>query len=439
MKSLKYKFLLFLVTVFVIVQSVAQNISGSITNSGCDVKIQSIDLSTSNILQGYSFDSIEFVLKNDSLENHCSGTYSTSVEIGTSGLFPCSFSQYCLEIIGPEIAVNLFPGESETFGLNNISVPIDFPEFNYNAGPLDFMTFPLRLYIGNGLDSGDSFEVMDAVNIFNNMPPESPVLKYPQNGAIIYIEEILEWFLSLDPNGEAVSYLTRISNSQDPSYDNVNCISSDVKCELSLLNLQHNSIYFWNVQAEDEAGLKSSFSETNYFRTSSPPAEVFYGGFDNFDQRFEFNFIHNGSFENFGQGWQFFYLGTHLLCSMEFCSDDLFAEPHTGDYWARIHINLPIYQSNVHLPKAPAKLQFWLKVPENSVLGDLQVFLGDDLIFEVTPIDYSLYSSYELISIDVSALGDGGQHRLSFTGSGIEGGTRFYIDDVKLLVNLNSN
>ena len=91
-----------------------------------------------------------------------------------------------------------------------------------------------------------------------------------------------------------------------------------------------------------------------------------------------------------------------------------------------------LYQE-VSLPSdGPLYLSFNLRIPESEVFGELRIFLGRHLIFEAKERDRADYQEYQPVTLNLSALVDGGTHRLMIESTIQEGDTSFLLDQFHL-------
>ncbi|MCX7555928.1 hypothetical protein OS187_03690 [Xanthomonadaceae bacterium JHOS43] len=128
-----------------------------------------------------------------------------------------------------------------------------------------------------------------------------------------------------------------------------------------------------------------------------------------------------------------------VLCDFDGCGLGGGTGPRTGDWWvwfggaaagdvghAAQQVTLPTGSS--------AELRFFLEIPnEQTTAGYIRVKLGGDTLFEANLSDYSTYSTYQEVVLDVSEYADGGTYELRFESQTVASGN-FFVDDVSLLV-----
>lgn len=113
----------------------------------------------------------------------------------------------------------------------------------------------------------------------------------------------------------------------------------------------------------------------------------------------------------------------------------------TGDWWVWFggwaETNASTASQTVTIPDTgEATLEFWLEL--NGTTADdglFEVFVDSTSVFSVTMADAPSYTSYTMVSVDLSAFADGGTYDLVFEGTEI--GTTlsgFFLDDVSLMV-----
>jgi len=138
--------------------------------------------------------------------------------------------------------------------------------------------------------------------------------------------------------------------------------------------------------------------------------------------------ILDGSFEQsaFSPVWNG--LSTNQVCDLESC-----AEPaHTGRYHVGMDGETRFYQK-ITLPKGVTTLHFWLKMlnPSDTGRDFMRLSIDNEEIFRATAADS--YSEYTQITLDVSRYADDAVHQIRFD-SEVSGTTRFFIDDVELII-----
>lgn len=128
------------------------------------------------------------------------------------------------------------------------------------------------------------------------------------------------------------------------------------------------------------------------------------------------------------------------LCTIAACGTGLGTGPRTGDWWTWFGgiaaAEVGSMQQSVTLPAGANTLTFYLEIPASSGNGTdfINVRMDGNILFtafENTPG----YSTYALVSVDISAYADGGSHLLRFesTISGAPSGTNFFVDDVSIV------
>jgi len=113
---------------------------------------------------------------------------------------------------------------------------------------------------------------------------------------------------------------------------------------------------------------------------------------------------------------------------------------HSGNWWVwfggYLEGDSAGIKQDVRFPAGgKATLNFFLAIPEAETAGDLKVKIDGNLLFEATEADIDSYTDYTLVSLDVSAYADGGDHQLIFESTIAGGGfTSFLVDDICVTV-----
>ncbi|OWY20573.1 T9SS C-terminal target domain-containing protein [Sphingobacteriales bacterium UPWRP_1] len=82
-----------------------------------------------------------------------------------------------------------------------------------------------------------------------------------------------------------------------------------------------------------------------------------------------------------------------------------------------------------------ATLTFYLTIPVNSTNGQdfMRVTVDDNEVFMVNESEVASYADYTLVTVDISAYADGGNHVLAFESSCFGGGTtNFFVDNISV-------
>jgi len=118
--------------------------------------------------------------------------------------------------------------------------------------------------------------------------------------------------------------------------------------------------------------------------------------------------------------------------------------PHTGTFWTWFGgsanaVETGSVTQEVTLPAGiAAELSFYLEIPVADEPGTMSVSLGGQNLFTVSEADSATYSSYQLVSLDVTSFADGGTYTLEFASTTqddvAEAVTNFFVDDVSLIV-----
>ncbi|MCF8379041.1 MAG: hypothetical protein K9H49_05650 [Bacteroidales bacterium] len=112
-----------------------------------------------------------------------------------------------------------------------------------------------------------------------SLPPTTPILAVPANGANMRDDDFLVWYLSSDPDtGDHVSHY-HLQVDDDPGFlspeIDMNNITTSGKSSSIILQINElpghenleNKIYYWRVSAIDGFGIESNFSDgSNYFQ-----------------------------------------------------------------------------------------------------------------------------------------------------------------------------
>ncbi len=135
--------------------------------------------------------------------------------------------------------------------------------------------------------------------------------------------------------------------------------------------------------------------------------------------------------------------GYEVICSVAYCGTDPAYGPRTGSWWAWMGAlyapdTSQVYQEVV-FPAcgASATLTFYLKIYAESGAGSnetMWVFVDDTPVWGVSALQKSPYSSYALVTVNVSAFADGAAHYLTFQ-TDITGAyyVSMNVDDVSLV------
>src|SRR5258706_1303603 len=156
------------------------------------------------------------------------------------------------------------------------------------------------------------------------------------------------------------------------------------------------------------------------------------------------NYLQDPSFEAGGSGWGQYStnFGTPL-CTTAICGDGAgTAGPHTGSVWgwfggttaneiADLYQNLNFPACNV----ATLQFYFWIgKANAGSNTGDFFIAAVDgNVVFTANATQKSSYSTYKLISINVSPYANGAVHQVEFYSNTSGQIVTFNLDDVSLV------
>jgi len=132
------------------------------------------------------------------------------------------------------------------------------------------------------------------------------------------------------------------------------------------------------------------------------------------------------------------------LCTPAICGTGGGTGPRTGDWWIWFGgIFAPetaSMEQTVTIPVGAESLGFYLEIPVSSGNGDdfMTLSIDGDVVFTATEAD-GPFSGYQLRSVDVQALADGGSHTIRFDSSitgldamGDAALSNFFVDDVAI-------
>ncbi|WP_152287784.1 hypothetical protein [Flavicella marina] len=103
--------------------------------------------------------------------------------------------------------------------------------------------------------------------IEQNTAPEVPTLLNPTNNLLCISSDLtFEWATSIDNEGDPINYFYQIAT--DNMFNTV-VKSGTLKDTKKNLQLEKETTYYWRVQAIDETGEKSDFSETRNLYTEN--------------------------------------------------------------------------------------------------------------------------------------------------------------------------
>lgn len=99
-----------------------------------------------------------------------------------------------------------------------------------------------------------------------NVAPTLPTLVFPENSKLCINNAVsFKWNAATDANNDVVVYKIQVAKSKDFSKIEMEALST---ATYQNFNLEKATAYYWRVQATDDQGLSSTFSETFSFYTS---------------------------------------------------------------------------------------------------------------------------------------------------------------------------
>jgi uncharacterized protein YcfL len=137
-------------------------------------------------------------------------------------------------------------------------------------------------------------------------------------------------------------------------------------------------------------------------------------------------------------------------CTTAYCgTGNNTAKPHSGSVWVWFggvpagYDEYAYVGQYVSIPAcASATLQFYFWIgyagSGSGVDDEFNVWMDNTLLFQVNATQKSSYSSYKLVSLDVSSFADGNSHQLYFEGITYGQTVNFSLDDISLVANFVS-
>ncbi len=128
------------------------------------------------------------------------------------------------------------------------------------------------------------------------------------------------------------------------------------------------------------------------------------------------------------------------LCDIPTCGTGTGTGPHTGDWWCWFGgvgaFEEGSVEQTVTIPAGATTLQFYYENAVGSGNGtdSVSALIDGNVVWSEIEGN-AAYVTYALVTVDISAYGDGGSHLLRFESSitGVPGGSNFFIDDVEIL------
>lgn len=194
----------------------------------------------------------------------------------------------------------------------------------------------------------------------------------------------------------------------------------------------------WNIEELAPALLAAPSTETyNRVPRYIPPANIpLAAPLVNAIQDGSFEATNGGTFANPYWGQNSVTYGT-VLCDVATCTPAGQTQaPRTGTYWAWFGGasagDVGYVQQTVVLTPGVSSLSFYLMMEANSNAGNfLKVSIDGTPVFTATTADQANYATYTLVTVDVTAFGDGASHVVRFDSTTLGGGN-FHVDDVAL-------
>lgn len=142
----------------------------------------------------------------------------------------------------------------------------------YGLGKGDYMAYPsVTTDLGTVYGNPVRFTVIET-NTPNN-PPSKPILYDMPNTTEINVT--LRWHASTDPDGDPITY--NVVVARDELFQDVVFTGHTTQTSLEVNNLYGGNVYYWRVQACDDKGLCSAWSDPDSFAVfESTGTEIVY-------------------------------------------------------------------------------------------------------------------------------------------------------------------
>jgi uncharacterized repeat protein (TIGR01451 family) len=295
------------------------------------------------------------------------------------------------------------------------------------------------------------FKRVDALAAVNGVASAHLAMEVTPSTETIYANADLSFNIKLTNEGPKEATNVTFQNAIPPEYTFVgfedtawNCSESagTITCTLPSLAIHESSTIVVNVTASNQTATRQkpddeAISNSFVVFTDDDPDNVI-------EQSLETTInvsplgILDGSFEQSAFNPVWFGLTSQEVCRADqpFCGPA--SEAHSGDYhvWlSNSQATSRSFSQNITIPQGVTTLHFWLKIPVASGTGQdvLQLYLDNETVFQVTDAEAERYANYTQITLDISRYADDGVHHIRFD-SNITGSTRFFIDDVDMLI-----
>lgn len=133
-------------------------------------------------------------------------------------------------------------------------------------------TYFWKIIAQDGAEGTSESDVWSFTTLSSNNPPGAFNLLAPVNGATdnLYIDFLLEWESSTDPDGDAVTYDVLLSTNADPT----TVISSDQTGTTYGPTLTNGTTYYWKVVAKDGKGGTRESAVWSFTTLNYEPGEI---------------------------------------------------------------------------------------------------------------------------------------------------------------------